>query len=336
MIAAQDVDELGLDLDPAGRPRRALVIVDTDTGQSQLERAVVNLRASRAIVVAVTRSSRPLAPIADIADISVARGASAGGDRGTVWVDDPIEAADRLGRNVKANPVAALTLAWLLRGSVGLPVAEALCEESAAYSMLLAGEEFRAWLAQRGPARPSDVGERVRTTRSGDVLSVILSRPARRNALDSAMRDALRQALAIADWDTSLSVVISGEGPSFSAGGDLDEFGTAGDPALAHLVRVTGSVAPVLHRIRHRATVRVHGVCIGAGMELPAFAARVVAAPGTEFALPEIAMGLIPGAGGTVSIPRRIGRQRTLWLALTGARLDAATALAWGLVDGLE
>jgi enoyl-CoA hydratase/carnithine racemase len=59
----------------------------------------------------------------------------------------------------------------------------------------------------------------------------------------------------------------------------------------------------------------------------------VVAAPGTAFVLPELAMGLLPGAGGTVSLPRRIGRWRTLWLALTGTALDARTAREWGLVD---
>jgi enoyl-CoA hydratase/carnithine racemase len=72
---------------------------------------------------------------------------------------------------------------------------------------------------------------------------------------------------------------------------------------------------------------------VGAGIELPAFAAHVVAHPGAFFQLPEIGMGLIPGAGGTVSLPRRIGRQRTAWLALTGRRLDAPTALAWNLID---
>ena len=51
------------------------------------------------------------------------------------------------------------------------------------------------------------------------------------------------------------------------------------------------------------------------------------------FELPETGLGLVPGAGGTVSIPRRIGRQRTAWMALSGARLDASTALRWGLVD---
>jgi enoyl-CoA hydratase/carnithine racemase len=55
--------------------------------------------------------------------------------------------------------------------------------------------------------------------------------------------------------------------------------------------------------------------------------------PDACFSLPELAMGLVPGAGGTVSLPRRIGRHRTAWLALTGATIDAATALDWGLAD---
>ena len=71
----------------------------------------------------------------------------------------------------------------------------------------------------------------------------------------------------------------------------------------------------------------------GAGVELAAFAGRVTAPAGTTFRLPEVSMGLIPGAGGTASIPRRIGRWRTLYLALSGVVLDAATAAQWGLID---
>jgi enoyl-CoA hydratase/carnithine racemase len=68
-------------------------------------------------------------------------------------------------------------------------------------------------------------------------------------------------------------------------------------------------------------------------MELPAFARCVVARDDTWFQLPELGMGLIPGAGGTVSLPRRIGRWRTAWLAISGARLDVDMAARWGLVD---
>jgi enoyl-CoA hydratase/carnithine racemase len=66
---------------------------------------------------------------------------------------------------------------------------------------------------------------------------------------------------------------------------------------------------------------------------MAAYAGRIVAAPDAFFALPEVGMGLVPGAGGSVSVPRRIGRWRAAWLMLTGDRLPAATALRWGLVD---
>ena len=80
----------------------------------------------------------------------------------------------------------------------------------------------------------------------------------------------------------------------------------------------------------------MQGACIGAGIELPAFAGRLVADPNAFFELPELSMGLVPGAGGTASIPRRIGRQRTAWLGLTRRRISASQALDWGLVDEIQ
>jgi enoyl-CoA hydratase/carnithine racemase len=258
-------------------------------------------------------------------------------DGRVIGVPDPAVALARLRDRFAATPLAALTYTWLLRQSAGLPVPAALSAESAAYSTLLAGPEFAAWLVGRGaPRSPDDRGDRVTTTRAGDVLTVRLNRPARRTAVDAAMRDALLAALAPAEWDPAVQVDLSGVGPSFSAGGDLDEFGSAPDPASAHVLRLGRSVAEVLHRLRDRVTVRVHGTCLGAGFELPTFAGRVVAAPDTVLGLPELAMGLIPGAGGTVGIVRRAGRWRAAWLGLTGARIDAPTARAWGLVDEID
>ncbi|MEN8161352.1 MAG: enoyl-CoA hydratase/isomerase family protein, partial [Myxococcota bacterium] len=164
-----------------------------------------------------------------------------------------------------------------------------------------------------------------------------LDRPERRNAFSAEMRDALCEALALVIQDASLRrVVLTGEGPSFSSGGDLDEFGTHPDPATAHAIRATRNAALLLSRCADRVEARVHGACVGAGVELPAFCRRVVADPGAFFQLPEVGMGLVPGAGGTVSLPRRIGRQRTAWLALTGQRLAVETARAWGLVDDVR
>ena len=106
-------------------------------------------------------------------------------------------------------------------------------------------------------------------------------------------------------------------------------------PPPRHRLRLRRSAGRALAAVADRVVVRVHGACVGAGVELPAFAGRVIARPDATFRLPEVAMGLIPGAGGTVSVPRRIGRQRTAWLALTGTAIDAATAKEWGLVDEL-
>src|SRR5439155_24814131 len=102
------------------------------------------------------------------------------------------------------------------------------------------------------------------------------------------------------------------------AGGDLDEFGSFPDPATAHILRLRQSVGRRIEGVTDRVTAHLHGACVGSGIELPAFAGRVVAAESTRIALPELSLGLVPGAGGTVSLPRRIGRQRTARLALTG------------------
>jgi hypothetical protein len=252
-----------------------------------------------------------------------------------VAVDDPGAAIAELDAAIDRNPQAAASLIEVLRGGPQLSVHDALLAESLAYSSLLAGPEFATWLAARD-RRPiaDDVGDVVLIDRVDDVLTLTLNRPARHNAYNRVLRDQLCDALDIALLDDSITgVVLRGAGPSFCSGGDLDEFGASADVTTAHLVRLDRSVAARLERCRDRVHVTVHGACIGAGIEIPSFAARVTARPGAFFQLPELAMGLVPGAGGTVGITRRIGRWRTAYLALTGTRLDRETALAWGLVD---
>jgi hypothetical protein len=258
---------------------------------------------------------------------------------GRGWADVVLAAADvDAVRAVAAStPQAATSLAVLLRGADDRRVVDGLLAESATYGVLQAGPEFARW-RDANPARPTgdDDDERVHVERDGDLLHITLTRPARRNALDAPMRDALAEALLVAVEDPSVRVVVRGEGACFCSGGDVDEFGSFGDPASAHLIRLGRNLGRMLHRLADRTTVDVHGSCRGSGVELPAFARRVVADPDATFALPEVSMGLIPGAGGTVSLPRRIGRQRTMWLALTGTPIDATTALEWGLVDEIS
>jgi enoyl-CoA hydratase/carnithine racemase len=255
-----------------------------------------------------------------------------------VWDDDVATGVAEMAAAMAAAPRAAVTLDGVLRLTARLPVWEGLIAESTAYSMLLAGPEFHAWhaTARRPPPPPQDDEPVLLDLTSERVLHLQLNRPQRRNAFGRAVRDALVDGLAIAVADESLQVLLTGIGPAFCSGGDLAEFGTSPDPATAHRIRVSRSVGWLLHQLADRTTTQVHGACVGAGIELPSFTGRVVAAPGTTFRLPELGMGLIPGAGGTVSITKRIGRWRTAWWALTCRSLDVRTALAWGLVDAVD
>jgi hypothetical protein len=258
----------------------------------------------------------------------------------TEWCDvisgpgDPIPGS--VAETVERNPVASLALVTLLRRSAGLTVAQGLLAESAVYGVLQAGEEFRGWRRSTARRPRSEESRHVVAVRKNGSLHLTLNRPERRNAFDAAMRDALAEHLVLAALDPSIErVYIDGAGSAFCSGGDLHEFGTATDPSVAHLVRLDRSVGSLIDAISDRATVHLHGACIGSGIELAAFAGTVTADASTSIALPEVAMGLIPGAGGTVSLVRRIGRHRTAELALSGDTIDAATALRWGLVDRL-
>lgn len=258
------------------------------------------------------------------------------GDPRRPWVTGSV---DDLDRAVRASPAAAVSLVHVLRATEALPVAEGLTVESMAYSMLQHGATFERWLRTRTRREPreDEAAGPVRLERSGARLDVVLHRPSVHNALNAAMRDALCDAFELVALDSSIAEVhIRGDGPSLCSGGDLDEFGIATDAAAAHLLRIDRSVGRRIHAVADRTTVHLHGMCLGAGIELAAFAGHVVAAPDAMMGLPEVAMGLIPGAGGTISIARRVGRHRTAYLALTGARIDAAAARAWGLVDEID
>jgi enoyl-CoA hydratase/carnithine racemase len=252
-----------------------------------------------------------------------------------VPVADVTAEAARLAARVSEFPTPSVVLNRLLRTAPQLSVGDGLIAESLAYSMLLGGPEFGGWLAQRKRAEPKPETESpVLIQRTEDTLTITLNRPTSHNAYSARMRDALVEALDLALCDSSITRVrLVGAGASFCSGGDLHEFGTTPDPVTAHLIRTERSIARRLHQLRDRLEVRVHGACIGAGLEFAAFAGTVIAGNDAYFQLPELAMGLVPGAGGTVSVSQRIGRWRTAYLALAGTRIDVATALSWGLVD---
>ena len=309
----------------------ALVVVDLRSGSAQSVSALT-IESLPCVVVARTsaHSSAQELHLASCCDVMLSE--SSEGEH-SVHVDG--DGADQLFGTILANPLAAVSLALLLRSQPRRTIDEGLVAESATYSLLQSGPEFARWRETR-PTRPprAQVDTSVRIHREDDVLRLTISRPHVHNAFDRSVRDGLTEGLELARADETITrVVIAGDGPSFSSGGDLDEFGSFVDPVSSHLTRLTRSPARLVAQLAARVEVELHGACMGAGIELPAFAARVTADPESRLALPELRYGLIPGAGGTVSVTRRIGRHRSAYLGLSGRVIDAETALRWGLVD---
>lgn len=246
------------------------------------------------------------------------------------------QSARMLMARIKAAPQAATILCQTLRLVEHLAFDEGLLVESLAYSTLLGGAEFASWRAKpRAIVAPTaTTADLVRVEREVDLLTLVLNNPDGRNAMSAAMRDALYTALANALADPSRPEVrLMAAGRCFSTGGDLLEFGTARDLAAAHIVRTLHANARLCRDLGERLEVVFQGAAIGSGLEVPAAARRRSARPGAWFQLPELGMGLIPGAGGTVTLTRAIGRHRTAWMVLSGARVTLDRALSWGLVQ---
>jgi len=251
-----------------------------------------------------------------------------------VQIDRPREEAQRIADKVATFPVASRILLELLRMQREMNATDAVLAESLAYSTLLGSGEFARWLGRR---RVKDGAHRAVTplilAREGDAIRLTLSDPATRNAMSAGMRDALYDVLTnIVDDPTRPTVTITASGKCFSVGGHLPEFGSNRDLAAAHAIRTDRTCVPLLANIGQRATVIFHGAVIGSGLEVFAASGHRWARPGTWFQLPELAMGLIPGAGGTRTVTKAIGRQRALWMMLSGRRIDACTAQSWGLI----
>jgi hypothetical protein len=251
-------------------------------------------------------------------------------------IEHPVSATG-LARQVLASPKAAAVIVQLLRILPDMPPEDGLTAESLAYGLLQGSNEHRQWIAARGQGVSAvlHAGE-VGVVRHHDQLIVTLDHTASSNAIDRAMRDALGEAFTLASLDPELRhVSLRGAGRTFSLGAELGEFGTTSDPATAHDIRVRTLPARALAGSADKLDVHVQGGCAGAGLEIAAWASRFTAAPDAWFQLPELAMGILPGAGGCVSLTRRIGRQRTALMILSGKRISARQALGWGLIDAI-
>jgi enoyl-CoA hydratase len=250
---------------------------------------------------------------------------------------EPPVSADALIRQVTRAPHAAAVAVQLLRTLDGLPHERALPLESFCYGLLQGSAEYAAWLASRRPIAERSPRGRLIVERQGAQLHITIDRPLARNSIDRSLRDELVAAFALATLDPEVRTIkLRANGAAFGMGGDLEEFGTTRDPATAHLIRSRNLPALGIAARADILDVHVQGACVGASLEMAAFAALLTATSEAWFQLPELSMGLIPGAGGCVSVSRRIGRQRAALMILSGRRINAVSARLWGLIDAIE
>ena len=175
----------------------------------------------------------------------------------------------------------------------------------------------------------------VRVAKDGDVVTLTLNRGERFNPLSMEMITALQAALdAVANDASARVVVLAAEGKGFCAGHDLKEMRAhAHDEAFGRrLFDECGRMMLSLTRLPQPVIARVHGIATAAGCQLVAMCDLAVAADTAQFALPGVNIGLFCSTP-AVGVVRNVGRKRTMEMLLTGKMIDAATALAWGLVN---
>ncbi|GIW41101.1 MAG: hypothetical protein KatS3mg076_1678 [Candidatus Binatia bacterium] len=168
----------------------------------------------------------------------------------------------------------------------------------------------------------------------GPIAVVSLNRPEVHNAYDVRMRDALYEAFTAVRDDTEVRVlVLRGNGPSFSSGGDLREFGSAPSPLVARSVRRERDVWGVLLGLDALTVAAVHGYVLGGGWEMALLCDVCIASRDARFRFPETGLGLIPGVGGTQTLPRKAGLGYALDWILTGRWLSAEELRRAGLLE---
>lgn len=178
------------------------------------------------------------------------------------------------------------------------------------------------------------VNAAVAIEREGALAWVVLTRAAQINAINDDIRQGVPQALRELDADPEVRVIaIRGDGArGFCAGADIKEK-RAPETAIEVRRRMQGARwIEAIDAVQKPVIAAVHGYCMGGGMELALACDIRYAAPDAVFSLPETALGLIPGGGGTQRLARVVGPGRAMDLLLTGERLDASAARDIGLV----
>jgi enoyl-CoA hydratase len=177
--------------------------------------------------------------------------------------------------------------------------------------------------------------ETILYEKQGHIAHVTLNRPRVLNIYNVRMRDELYETLSAVKADADVHVVIlRGAGDkAFCAGADLSEFLSAPAPAAARHIRWQRDVWGLFLSLPQPVIAALHGYVFGSGIEMAMCCDIRIAAEDCVFGLPEVALGIIPAAGATQTMPRAIGPGRALDLLLTGRRIGAQEALEMNLVN---
>ncbi|HEX5998788.1 MAG TPA: enoyl-CoA hydratase-related protein [Hyphomicrobiaceae bacterium] len=165
---------------------------------------------------------------------------------------------------------------------------------------------------------------------------VTLNRPAARNAMNTRMMEELRACfteLYVEPGKAAACLILTGAGTSFCAGADLKERKGMPDEVWCRQHAILEQMVRALMDCPIPVIAAVNGPAFGGGMELALACDFIYAAQSARFALPEVTLGIIPGAAGTQNLPRAVGVKRAKEIALTGVPFSAADALAWGMVN---
>ena len=168
-----------------------------------------------------------------------------------------------------------------------------------------------------------------------NIAIISLNRPEHINAFNVQMRDDLYEYLRLFqdDQEAKIAVIRGNGGRGFCAGADLSEFGTAPSQTIARHVRWARDLWGLFMSIDKPIIASLHGFVIGSGIEIASLCDVRIAANDARFRMPEVALGMIPAAGGTQTLPRLIGVDKTMDLILTNKEIGAEEARLIGLVD---
>ena len=173
----------------------------------------------------------------------------------------------------------------------------------------------------------------ILSTRQGRVGVITLNRPAQLNALNDALMDALGQALISLDADPDIgTIVITGSDKAFAAGADIAVMADWSYMDVFQSGFITRNWETI-RQVRKPVIAAVAGYAMGGGCELALACDIVIAAESAQFALPEIKLAMLPGAGGTQRLPRAIGKAKAMDMCLSARMLNAEEADRYGLVS---